>query len=253
MKFPWSRTSRTDGGDAADDGARCNLCGCSSFGDIGIRRSVQCTECGSLERTRLIKLVIDERSLLGPDTRILHVAPQPGLARAFEAVAGPNCRFVDLDPDGYPDVARIERLDLCRDLETIVDRSFDLIVHSHVLEHVPCNYTYVLHHLDRILADGGAIVCCIPFAPGWYASSTSPSLTTEERTAAYGQWDHVRRFGTEDLDMSLGRVYDLPHDYDARRLVPEHTLLAANVPPHAWTGYTPHSVLVISKGGFRLR
>jgi len=201
----------------------------------------------------LIKLVIDERSLLGPTTRVLHIAPQPGLARALAATAGANCRFADLHPEGFAEVPGIERLDLCRDLEAIADGSFDLIVHSHVLEHVPCNYTYVLFHLHRLLDETGTILCCIPFLDGHYASSTSPDLTEQERTERYGQWDHVRRFGTADLDLSLGRVYDLPTDYDARRLVPEAALLAANVPRSTWTGFTPHSVLALGKGDYRLR
>lgn len=232
---------------------RCNLCGGDSFGDVGRRIGVHCAGCGSLERTRLIKLVIDDRALLGPTTRVLHIAPQPGLARSFSEVAGPNCRFVDLEPDGFPEVPSIERLDLCSDLESIADASFDLIVHSHVLEHVPCNYTYVLFHLHRLLSADGAIVCCIPFLPGHYGSSTSPQLTDDERNRRYGQWDHVRRFGIDDLDASLGKVYDLPRSYDARDLVDENALRASNVPPHAWTGFGPHSVLVFGKRDYRLR
>jgi phosphoglycolate phosphatase len=242
---------RPPAGSSADP--RCNLCGGESFTDVGPRVAVQCAACGSLERTRLIKLVIDERALVRPDTRVLHLAPEPGLAGALERVAGTNCRFADLDPTGFPDVPRVERLDLCRDLERIADGSFDLIVHSHVLEHVPCNYTYVLFHLHRLLSDAGTIVCCIPFLDGHYESSTSPGLTAEERTERFGQWDHVRRFGTADLDLSLGRVYELPPEYDARHLVPETALRAANVPPYAWTGFTPHSVLVLGKLDYRLR
>lgn len=96
-------------------------------------------------------------------------------------------------------------------------------------------------------------MCCIPFLDGHYESSTSPGLTAEERTERFGQWDHVRRFGTADLDLSLGRVYELPPEYDARHLVPETALRAANVPPYAWTGFTPHSVLVLGKLDYRLR
>jgi phosphoglycolate phosphatase len=198
-----------------------------------------------------MKLVIDDRSLLASGARVLHIAPEAALARSF-VDAGAECRFVDLDPAGLPDVPDVERLDLCRDLDAVADRSFDLIVHSHVLEHVPCNYTYVLFHLHRLLTDDGAIVCCIPFVPGHYGSSTSPSLTDDERNELYGQWDHVRRFGTDDLDLSLGRVYDLPATYDARDLVDEALLVGANVPRYAWTGYTPHSVLVLAKGDYRL-
>jgi hypothetical protein len=41
--------------------------------------------------------------------------------------------------------------------------------------------------------------------------------------------------------------YDLPDTYDARDLVSEQVLSAANVPPHARSGFTPHSVLVLRK------
>ena len=229
----------------------CNVCGNAAFVCPKRRGPVRCSRCGSLERTRVMALFIERLGLLGPNTRVLHIAPERGLAKRLLAVAGERCTLADLDPHRYRKLGEVMRLDLCRDLEGIPDRSFDLIVHSHVLEHVPCNHAYVLFHLHRILSDGGRMVCSIPIMGGHFDFATSPALDASERQRRFGQHNHVVRYGRADLDMSLGKFYDLP-EYDLTRTFDVEELDRYNIPEPARRGFTPHTVFVLRRDDYLL-
>jgi phosphoglycolate phosphatase len=222
----------------------CNLCGGRTFGDVGRRIGVRCATCLSLERTRTMGLLLDRLALVDDTTTVLHIAPERGLA-AWIRTRTPHARLVDQDPDVVGAVAGVERLDLCRDLPGIEPDSFDLVVHSHVLEHVTCNYTAVLAQLHRVLRPTGTMVCCIPFLPGRYEEDLDPEIGGDERNRRFGQHDHVRRFGTDDVQSTLGMAVRLEPSCDVRRWLDEDTLRRHAVPETCWTGYTPHTVLVL--------
>ena len=229
----------------------CNICGGNEFVARTKRPNTRCGQCGSLERTRIIALFIDKLGLLEPDTRVLHLAPERGLARRLRAVAGDNVTLADLNPERYRGQTGVVSLDLCADLDGIPSRSYDLIVHSHVLEHLPCNHAYVLFHLHRVLADTGRIVCSIPVMGGYYDFATSPALSEDERHRRFGQHNHVARYGREDLHMSLGKFYDLG-DYDLTRHFDVDDLRRYNIPERIWRGFSPSSVLCLSRLDYRL-
>ena len=229
----------------------CNICGSRKFVPIKARGNVRCADCGSLERTRVMALFIDKFRLVSPTTRVLHIAPEAGLAKRLLATAGDRCTLADIDPGRYRSLGRVSRLDLCRDLEAIPARSYDLIVHSHVLEHVPCNHAYVLFHLHRILSDEGRVVCSIPFMRGHFDFATSPDIDAGERRRRFGQHNHYCRFGTADLEMSLGKLYKLP-DYDLTREFDQADLDRYNIPKAARRGLTPHTVLCLRRDDYML-
>jgi phosphoglycolate phosphatase len=231
----------------------CNICGNDEFIDMNSRKAVRCSKCNSLERTRVIALFIKYYKLINNNTRVLHIAPEQGLADYLHGIAGDNCNFVDLEPENYSFVKNIKKMDLCYDLESISDESFDLIVHSHVMEHLPCNYTYVLHHLNRIMKTDGSMVWSIPFTSGFYDCCTSPSLSDEERVLRFGQDDHVRRFGVSDLQMSLGKIYNLHDEYDITKYFPVDELRAYNIPENIWKGYSASAVLCSKKEDYLLK
>lgn len=233
---------------------RCNICGSEDFLDMGTRKSVRCATCNSLERTRVIGLFLQRDNLVDSHTRVLHLAPERGLADYLYGLAGANCTFADLDPTSYSGIPNMQKLDLCRDLDGMPDESFDLIIHSHVMEHLPCSLVYVLYQLHRLLSAQGRMVCCIPIAPGYFHDcSTSPELTDAGRTARFGQCDHVRRFGRQDLDMFLGKIYDLSEEYDLTRTFTEEELAECNIPASAWRGFNPSSVLSLGKNDYLLK
>ncbi len=216
------------------------------------RKKVRCSKCSSLERTRIMALFINHHKLISKKTRVLHIAPEQGLVDFLYSIAGVNCNFVDLHPENFPFAPGIKKMDLCHDIETIPDNSFDLILHSHVLEHIPCNYTYVLYHLHRIMKKEGRMVCSIPFLPGFYDCCTSPDISNRKRTKRFGQNDHVRRFGSDDLHMTLGKIYHLKKEYDITQVFAIEELQQYNIPEYTWRGYTPSSVLCLTKEDYLL-
>jgi Methyltransferase domain len=233
--------------------ARCNLCGSTEFRSNfrNNRPNIMCSTCFSVERTRVMALILKSRDLPRPRSRILHCAPERGLAAYFRSIKGVEYYPVDIDPQRYRAVSGVHPFDLCSDIGSLPSRHFDLIIHSHVIEHVPCNYTAVLFHLHRALKRSGLHILSIPILEGAYDETTKP-LTAEEATERFGQEDHVRKFGVDDLSRSLGLVFRMPDEYDLAATFSLNELLSANIPSYAWRGYTQHSVFVFGAKDCRL-
>ncbi|KAF5046681.1 hypothetical protein DSECCO2_468260 [anaerobic digester metagenome] len=228
---------------------KCNICGCSEFEDVRSRKSVKCKTCGSLERTRLIwfylkKLKIDH------NTRILHLAPEKGLCDKLFELAGDNYVPADYNPSRYSFAKNCRKIDLCA-MESWSSNEFDLVLHVHVLEHTPCSIAYSLFHLHRILKVSGVHICIIPFMPGKYDESFE-DIGDEERMKRFGQFDHVRKFGQDDVQMHLGKIIDVNPFYDARDVVSEDELVEANVPTYHWRGFHAGTVLMLNKFDYKI-
>lgn len=80
------------------------------------------------------------------------------------------------------------------------DARWDLVVCSHVLEHVPDDAT-AISEISRVLAPHGRALIVVPQRPD-AATDEDPSLTEEQRLARFGQADHVRLYGA-DLEARL--------------------------------------------------
>lgn len=228
---------------------RCNICGGSEFLDMNVRKGVRCSQCGSLERTRLLWLYL-EKLEINEKTRILHLAPEKGMYERLSALCGPNYVTADMHPRGFPFAKDMRGIDLC-DLEDWPAEDFDIILHAHVLEHVQCNFAYTLFHLHRMLKPDGVHLCVIPFLSGRY-DETYQDIGDAERDRRFGQFDHVRRFGVDDIPMHLGKVVRVPDEFDATKEFGEEVLLAANIPPSHWTGFHIGTVLRLKKRDYLL-
>ena len=171
----------------------CNLCGHYGrfypFGDSP-RRGSSCGRCDCKERHRLVKLWFDRNIGEVSDKRILHFAPEPALRELFRAHAGQYCA-ADINANRpYVDVVlNIESIDL-------PDESVDIVVASHILEHVDDAKT--LSEIHRILSAGGLAVLMFPVIEGWTHTYENASVTTPaDRTTHFGQFDHVRYYGSD--------------------------------------------------------
>jgi phosphoglycolate phosphatase len=229
----------------------CNLCGSTSFKDMRARVNMKCAECGSLERTRALALKLEAAGLPRTGDRVLHFAPEKGLARYFiERVGEENYRACDLEPKRYS-FLDVERFDLCRDSSSLPADTYHLIVHLHVMEHIPCNYTAVLHHLHRSLHPDGVHAMCIPFLGGSFDDCWG-DLPDEEREFRFGQHDHVRRFGREDIQSTLGMLFDIPDTYDLESQFGCNALKRHRIPEYASKGFTPNTIFFVRKQGWKL-
>lgn len=230
----------------------CNICGGGDFIPRRDRGPVQCAGCGSNERARLLWLMLQQHDLLRPGLRMLHIAPERAFADRLRAILGEGYDPVDIDPAAFPDIAGIRRLDLTEAAELPSD-AYDIIFHSHVMEHVPCNVTAVLFHLHRALRPGGRHICCIPFERrAHYAEDLGP-IPPEAALVRFGQEDHVRRFGSEDAARTLGMIFRLPADYDLTAVLDPTLLAEHNIPERLWRGWSPNSVLALAKDDLLLR
>jgi SAM-dependent methyltransferase len=172
----------------------CNLCGYSGrflpFGDPP-RRGALCGRCRSAERHRLLGLWVSSNPDAVDGRRVLHFAPEAVTAELLRGRAG-RYRSADLDPGAADIVLDIEDI-------TLPDESVDLVVCSHVLEHV--DDAKALHQIGRILAPGGRALLMFPIVEGWERTYENAAHASEvERIRYFGQRDHVRMFGRDVRD-----------------------------------------------------
>jgi SAM-dependent methyltransferase len=177
--------------------AECPLCGTvvDEFDEGGKgktrRPDVKCPTCDSLERHRGIWLAMQAHPLLSSErVRTLHVAPEPCIGKRLKAL--PNVTYFTCDRD--PVFARVAT-DLTR--MGFADGSFDLLLVSHVLEHIPDDLS-AMRELRRVLRQGGLAVLAVPI---WGPETREDLSITDpdERTRLYGQADHVRMYGRDGV------------------------------------------------------
>jgi SAM-dependent methyltransferase len=179
----------------AGRGRDCPCCGRSfrrfrAAGDPP-RPDAACPSCNSLERHRLLVLVIQREPTLA-NGRFLHFAAEPALTPLLRARAS---EYVTTDLSAHSDVTA-----------DIVDLPFpaarwDTILCSHVLEHVTDD-AGAMRELRRVLAPGGQAIIVVPRNDG-VPTDEDPSVTDPgERERCFGQFDHVRVYG-DDLEDRL--------------------------------------------------
>jgi SAM-dependent methyltransferase len=171
--------------------AVCNLCGFQGrFRARGLppRFDAECPNCWCLERHRLLKLWFDEHRDLVAGKEILHFAPEPSLVEFMEPVAK---RYVtaDLKANGVDRKLNIEHIEES-------DHSYDVVVCSHILEHV--DDRKALAELRRILRPGGIALFMFPIIEGWDETYENPVVWgAAAREQHFGQRDHVRYYGRD--------------------------------------------------------
>lgn len=77
--------------------------------------------------------------------------------------------------------------------------AFDLVICSHVLEHVKDDKRAIAE-LFRITRPGGIAIVPVPVAWNRQATDEREGLTASQRAALYGEAEHVRRYGRDYLD-----------------------------------------------------
>lgn len=188
----------------------CPICSSSSFGKFAGRTYAKCLTCGSLERTRAVYMALIKFEIPRIGDQILHIAPEKGLLDKFLSSHSKTYKPVDLFPEKYKyPQGTIQYLDICKDLYSMPSRSWDLILHNHVLEHLFCSVNGVLRGFERILKPGGIMLFTIPIHKKYTTTieDLNPDLSETERKNRFGDKTHVRLFGNDTIDLieeSLG-------------------------------------------------
>jgi SAM-dependent methyltransferase len=149
---------------------------------------IYCPRCGSLERHRLLCIAERERQFFaGKD--VLHFAPEVAVRRLILAGQPKSYVTADLFAAGVDRKENIEAL-------SIADKSFDVVVCLHVLEHV--DDRAAVGELYRVLRPGGVLIAMFPIVEGWDDTFEDPTKSSvEDRLLYFGQHDHARFFGRD--------------------------------------------------------
>ena len=122
-------------------------------------------------------------------SQVLHVAPEPALQRWLLSLDAIHYTSIDLDSPLAEVHADITAL-------PFGEETFDLVLCSHVLEHVPDDRAAMLE-LRRVVRPGERVIVQVP--PSALAETFEDASVTSpaERERLFGQYDHVRICGAD--------------------------------------------------------
>lgn len=186
------------------DQPACNICKCDIFFDFSGRKAVKCSSCKSLERHRLVRWTLERLGFAAQGhhpQRALHLAPEEMTHRYLSKLFGVGYLCCDLVPSKYPH-AQCLRLALPEGFDVFPDNFFDLILHNHVLEHIPGSYRDHLSQFCRILSSGGHMVFTLPGLSRTLISVEGGEglASDEDRIRLHGQSDHFKSFGYDLIE-----------------------------------------------------
>jgi SAM-dependent methyltransferase len=155
------------------------------------RAGARCPNCGARDRQRYLRLYLERKTnLLVDPLHVLHFAPE----RIFEEWLGsrPNLDYVSTDLARPRAMVKADITDL-----PFPDGSFDVILCSHVLEHVVDDRT-AMQELYRVLRRGGWALVLVPIDFRRAETFEDPTIVgPADRERFFGQADHVRVYGRD--------------------------------------------------------
>jgi len=194
---------------------------CEEFSEQFIRGGVgkgrpnaKCPNCGSLERHRLLWMHLANEVWPKISSRkkdLLHIAPEPFFIRKLKP--RPDVNYISGDLMMSESMAKLDLTDI-----QFWDNQFDLVICSHVLEHIPDDRK-AMKELHRILRPDGFLIVMVPI----YGTKTYEDFTItdpQQRLIHFGQEDHVRKYG-RDIVERLGEC-----GFDVRTWPQENELSA---------------------------
>jgi SAM-dependent methyltransferase len=156
-------------------------------------------------RQRILFLYLRDHYVIEQRPRILHLSPERGLHRHLKYLPGYTAG--DICPG-----ARVTHVFDVQEVPFSTD-TFDLILCSHVLEHVE-NDRAALAEFRRVLAPRGRVILQHPIKLSLAITFEDPTITSPAaRRKAFGQHDHVRVYGTDFGD----RLRDAGFEFEVVR------------------------------------
>lgn len=151
-----------------------------------------CPRCLSNARERLAYLYLQSRTdLFTAPLQLLHIAPEPNIARALSAQA--NLKYVTADLFEPNVMTRFDVMNL-----PFADNTLDALICNHVLEHVSDDRA-AMAELHRVLQPGGWALLQVPIALALDKTIEDATVKTEaDRIRVFGQSDHVRLYNAVD-------------------------------------------------------
>ena len=168
----------------------CPCCGAHLRRLVSVRGL--CPSCGAGQRHRLQWLYLSrEHRFFEQDYAVLDISP----ARHFQHVCldRSNLKYVSLDLSMPWSMVRADLT-----VAPFADESFQVILCSHVLEHIVDDEA-AMGEIHRLLTAGGFALIQVPITSA--RTMEDPGITDPvARERLFGQEDHVRRYGMDILD-----------------------------------------------------
>lgn len=159
-----------------------------------LRPDAICPVCASRDRHRLAWLYLQQALAQPPFPRnLLHLAPEPELARRLARLPGLHYRAGGLGPPP------LEWMDITA--LPLADQCLDVIYCSHVLNMLPVDQQ-AMRELQRVLRPGGWALLQVPVQRDAPTLELPADATPAERQHAFGDPGMYRRYGA-DLQQRL--------------------------------------------------
>jgi SAM-dependent methyltransferase len=166
-------------------------------------RNVVCPKCGSHPRHRLIALYLQRFASTLKNSSVLHFAAETCIRVQIAAVAK-EYTPADLQPEVRAEQMKLlgfipNESEVQADITDLhfPDERFDVVVCSHVLEHVHDD-AKALREIYRVMKKESWALLQTPLDKGRIVSLERPDIDTSElRHKHYQQVDHVRLYGRE--------------------------------------------------------
>ena len=187
----------------------------------------RCVFCDSDTRQRLAWSFFAKHTNLfdGREKQMLHVAPEPYFANKLSRFIGPGYLSADLFNPHVKvrmDVTQIQ----------FPDNYFDVIVCSHVLEHVPDDRK-AMREFVRVLKPDGWAAIMVPCFPDRGPTFEDLTVTDPaERLRLFMQEDHVRVYGNDFVDRLQESGLKV-RVYRASDVLTEQEIARSNITSHS--------------------
>lgn len=163
-------------------------------GEMTALATYSCQKCGASDRERLytywLKQGVEAGRIL-PQAKVVHFAPEPSFSAWLKGFGFRSYETADMMMKGVDH--QVDLMDL-----PFADKSFDLFICSHVLEHVDDDQK-AIRELSRITRMGGCGILMAPVMPHLEQSVEDPTAQgAAERWRLFGQGDHVRLYSHQD-------------------------------------------------------
>ncbi len=154
------------------------------------RQSYRCPHCNASDRSRLYAVYLKQKfeTQTRKESTFLDIAPDKDFTKYIKNFDFIQYRTADLYMEGVDDKVDIT------DMNIYPDNSFDIVLCSHVLEHIEDDRK-AMAELFRILKPAGFAIIMVPINLHLKEDFENPEYKTEaERWKYFGQNDHVRLY-----------------------------------------------------------
>lgn len=166
-------------------------------------------DLGARERHRFIWHYLKNHTILFRQNKIslLHISPEFCFYEKLKEKKNIHYFPVDKFEPGYDYQSLTENFDLLN--ENPEPEQYDFIICNHVLEHITDDKT-AIENLYKLLKYGGNAIVSVPILPNNAPTYEDYSITSpKERKKHFGQWDHVRYYGTDISERFKKAGFDL--------------------------------------------